>query len=513
VTHSPRSGADTGRACGAVTIGATGYLAEAHAAITNGHAALHVSGMREACSPETRDRIRAALINSGMWPGRAITITLEPASLPSSSSALDLAAAAAVIVAAGAAPQSAAEHCLFAAEVGLDGSLRPVRGVLPAVLAAARAGCTRAVVAPSDAAEASMLPGITVISCQSLQAVRAWLHGEPHPGLHVQPPAAASPAPGPPPVNPLDHLRVHPSVRLALEVAAAGGHHLCLTGPAGAAIPALAEGTAGLLPPLSHDEAIEVAALHSAAGQPGPANPPVTHPPYRAPHHTVSLPALLGGSSHGIRPGETALAHRGVLFLDQAPEFSRDVLASLRQPLQHGEVRIARGGTTVSFPAQFILIAGLPPCPCRGRPGCSCTPAQARRYRGRLTSTLGPDLGLWIRILPPEPGDSGSSAATAASQHRVTAARDRARRRLHGTPWQVNASIPAAELRRSYLPTSGALRAIRRAVDLGQISGRAASHILRAAWTIADLNGVARPGALECTQALAYHLLDMPRPR
>jgi magnesium chelatase family protein len=355
-----------------------------------------------------------------------------------------------------------------------------------------------------------MLAGITVISCQSLQAVRAWLRGEPHPGLHIQPLAATSPAPAPPPVNPLDHLRVHPSVRFGLEVTAAGGHHLCLAGPAGAAIPALAEGTARLLPPLSHDEAIEVAAVHSAAGQPSPANPPVTHPPYRAPHHTVSLPAILGGGPHGIRPGEAALAHRGVLFLGQAPEFGRDVLAALRQPLQHGEVRITRGGTTVRFPAQFILVAGLPPCPCGQRPGCSCTPVQARRYRGRLTQVLGPEFGMWVHVLPPGPGDRGSSAATAASQHRVAAARDRARRRLHGTPWQVNASIPAAELRRSYLPTAGALRAIRRAVDLGHISDRGASHILRAAWTIADLHGVARPGALECTQALACHLPDMP---
>ena len=508
MTHIPPWGDGTGRACGAAIIGAAGHLVEACAVISNGPAVLRILGLPDDGIRETRDRIRAAIINSGLWPGRTITVTLLPASLPKHASALDLAMAVAALTAAGPAPAATTAGCVFTAELGLDGSLRPVRGVLPAVIAAAAAGCTRAVVAPEDAAEAALVPGVTVIPCWSLRAVHAWLCGDPFPGQPEIPASTMPPAPAPAPG--LAGLAVPPLARCVLEASAAGGHHLCLTGLPGAAIPALAAGAAALLPPLSLDEAVEVAAVHSVAGLLEPGHSLITQPPYRAPHHTATRAAILGGGLRVTRPGEASLAHRGVLFLQDAPEFARDVLAALRQPLHDGEVTVARGGVIARFPAKFTLIASMPPCPCAGQAACSCSPLQARRYRGRFTAELGTYIGLWLHVTRPGPAAAGTADAAgdadAISVGRVAAARDRARHRLAGTPWQLNADVPGAALRRSYQPEAEALAPIRRAADLGEISARAAHQVIRVAWTLADLAGNARPGADECGQALAFQL-------
>jgi len=512
MTTTPPWGPDTGWAHGAAIIGADGHQVSADATISNGPDAFAILGLHDTSAPQTRDRIRAAVLNSGLsWPARSITVRLLPASLPKHGSGLDLAIAVAVLTAAGAIPAGAADRCVFVAELGLDGSLRPVRGVLPAVLAAARAGCTRAVVAPQNAAEAVLVPGLAVVPCPSLRAVLAWLRPEPFPGQPgtLAAPIAA-PAPRAPVVSSLAGLGAAPRVRRALETSAAGGHHLCLTGPHDAAIPALAGGLAAQLPPLDPDEAMQVTAVHSAAGLLGSGHALITRPPQRSPHHTATRAAILGGGSGMTRPGEAALAHRGVLLLADAPEFARDVLRALRQPLQDGEITVARSGSTVRFPAKFILVAGMAPCPCGARPRCSCSPLQARRYRARLTAELGHHISLWLHVArfgsaaarrqKPGAGADDTSAA------RVVVARDRARHRLHGTPWQVNNDIPGAELRRSYQPTAEAFAPIRRAVDLGEISERAAHQIIRVAWTLADLAGEARPGAEECGQALAFHL-------
>ena len=291
-------------------------------------------------------------------------MSLLPASLPKRGSGFDLAIAVAVLTAAGTVP-AAGDGCVFVAGLGLDGSLRPVPGVLPALLAAAAAGCTRAVVAAQNAAEAVTVPGMAVVPCHSLQEVLAWLRGQPFPPLPAGPAGeSVAPSPDVPPVPGLAGLGVPPLTRLALEAAAAGGHHLCVTGPPGAAIPALAAGLTALLPPLDPGEAVEVTAVHSVAGLLASRRPLITCPPLRSPHHTVTPAALAGGGAGIIRPGEAALAHRGVLFLQDAPEFAAGALRVLRQPLQHGEVTVARGGSTVVFPARFILVAGMAPCPC-----------------------------------------------------------------------------------------------------------------------------------------------------
>jgi magnesium chelatase family protein len=510
MTSSPPWGPDVGRACTAAIIGIDGYPVEADVLITNGPAGLHILGLHETGKRETRDRVRAAILNSGQpWPARTITVDLLPASLPKRGSSFDLAIAVAVLTASGVIPADAPQGCVFVAELGLDGSLRPVRGVMTALLAAADAGCTRAVVATGNAAEAAMVPGLTVTACQSLRAVVASLRGEPFP-TEPSVPAPGTPAPGVPPVISLAALAVPPPMRQALEASAAGGHHICLAGPRGARIPALAAGLAALLPALGSEEVMEVAAIYSASGLLGSGHTLITRPPFRAPHHTATRAAILGGGSGVIRPGEAALAHRGVLFLDQAPEFSRDVLTSLRQPLQSGEVTVARAGSTVRFPARFTLVAGMAPCPCGAWPDCACTPMQARRYRARLARELGSYLAICVHadIASPAAGDTGESAADTdvTSAVRVTAARDRARHRFRGTPWQVNVDIPGSELDRFYLPPAEAVAPLRRAVDLGEISTRTAHQVIRVAWTLADLAGSARPGPQECGQALAFYL-------
>jgi magnesium chelatase family protein len=512
MSTSPPWGPDTGQARAAAIIGIDGYPVEANATITNGVNSFTILGLHDSGTRETRDRVRAAIINSGQsWPGRTIIVDLLPASLPKRGSSFDLAIAIAVLTATGAVPADAAEGCVFVAELGLDGSLRPVRGVVPALLAAADAGYTRVVVAAENAAEALMVPGLPVMACQSLRAVVAWLRGEPFPTEpSITAPSTPASAPDVPPVIGLAGPGVPPHVRQALEASAAGGHHICLAGPRGARIPALAAGLAALLPPLIPEDVMEVTAIHSAAGLLGPGHALITRPPLRAPHHTATRAAILGGGSGIIRPGEAALAHRGVLFLDEAPEFGRDVLTALRQPLQAGEVTVARGGSTVRFPARFTLVAGMAPCPCGTWPECRCTPLSARRYRARVAGELGSYLAICLHAAPPGPTawGSGETATDAdmASAVRVAAAQERARHRLDGTSWQVNADIPGAELDRSYLPPAEAVAPLRRAVDLGEISARAAHQVIRVAWTLADLAGSTRPGPQECGQALAFHL-------
>jgi magnesium chelatase family protein len=496
--------------CAASVIGIEGHLTYAGATADDGPLGLRITGLPETAVRETRDRVYAAVANSGQaWPARKMTVTLQPVSLSRHGTGFDLAIAIAVLTTAGSVPAAALDGCVFTAELGLDGSLRPVRGVLPALLAARRAGYTRAVVATENAAEAVTVAGLAVVPCPDLRTVLAWLRGESFPHQPDICAAGAPVAPGVPPGASLATLAVPPCVRQAVEATAVGGHHLCLTGPRGARIPALAAGVAALMSPLDPEQMMEVTAIHSVAGLLGSGHALITCPPFRAPHHTATRAAILGGTS-AIRPGDAALAHRGVLFLHDAPEFSRDILTALRQPLQHGEITVTRAGVMVRFPAKFTLIASTAPCPCGGRPGCSCSALQARRYRARLAGELGSYIAIFLNVVPPGTGPAGAGPARddtdAVSAARVDDARYRARRRLRDTPWQANGDIPTAQLRRSWPPTTEALAPVSRAVELGEISARAAHQVIRVAWTLADLAGTARPGPDECGQALAFQL-------
>jgi magnesium chelatase family protein len=505
MTSPPSSGPGTARIRAAAVIGINGYLVEARATISAGPASFDVPGLPGGGMRETRDRVRAAVLNAGLpWPAGAITISLFPDSLPKYGAGFDLPIAVAVLTAAGVIPADAAGARVLLGELGLDGSLRPVRGVLPALTAAADAGCTRAVVPAGNAAEAMMVPGLAVTGCRSLGEVLAWLHGEPGGGHRAIPALFTAPL-GTVPGTGLARLGAGPVLRLAAEVSAAGGHHLGLTGRRGTGIPALAAGLAALLPSLSPQDAREVSAIHSAAGLLGPDRGLMTRPPFRAPRHTATPAAMAGGGPGMIRPGEAALAHRGVLFLDEAPEFARSTLAVLRQPLQDGAITIARSGQIILFPARFTLVAGMAPCPCGSAEGCGCTPLQRRRYRARLTGALGSYISIWLNTAPTVPVEQAADADV-VSAARVAGARDRARRRFRDRGWQLNEDIPVAELRRSYWPSPEVLAPVNRAVDLGEISMRAACQVIRVAWTLADLNDSSWPGPQELGQALAFQL-------
>jgi magnesium chelatase family protein len=305
-----------------------------------------------------------------------------------------------------------------------------------------------------------------------------------------------------------------PVARRAIEICAAGGHHLCLLGPPGAGKTMLAERLPTVLPRLEIAASLEVTSVHSVAGLLPPGCPLITEPPFCAPHHTSTKAAIVGGGSGTIRPGAASLAHRGVLFLDEAPEFGRDVLDALRQPLEAGEVVVARSGITARFPAAFTLVLAANPCPCARAAGprqaCTCTPTARRRYLGRLSGPLLDRVDVKVELLPvgraellsdrPFAEDSGTVAK------RVEAARERARSRLDDTPWRVNAEVPGRELRRRFAAAPGALTRLERAMELGQLSARGVDRILRVAWTLADLAGKARPGAEETGYALGLWL-------
>jgi magnesium chelatase family protein len=502
-------------------VGVEGHIIEIEADIAHGLPATILVGLPDTALREARDRIRAAIVNTGEpWPSSKITVGLSPASLPKRGSGFDLAIAITILAAAGALNLSARASAglMFLAELGLDGRLRPVPGVLPAVVAAAGAGMSTVVVATENQAEAQLVPGVRVVAAQSLADVTAWLRGGPAP----QPPAPAPPTvprgglAKPARQRTLDLAEVlgQSQARMAAEICAAGGHNLSLLGPPGAGKTMLAERLPTILPGLEPTAALEVTSIHSVAGALPHEAGLLTCPPFCAPHHTASKAAIVGGGSGIIRPGAASLAHRGVLFLDEAPEFARDVLDALRQPLEAGEVVIARSGMCATFPARFTLVLAANPCPCAkaasGGAGCGCSPATRRRYLGRLSGPLLDRVDVKVELRPVDRTemlyDRKFAEPSAVVATRVAAARDRAAARLRGTPWRLNAEIPGAELRRSFPPQRGALSSLDRAMELGQVSARGADKIIRVAWSLADLAGKPRPRSEEVNTAISLWL-------
>jgi magnesium chelatase family protein len=502
-------------------IGVRGHLIEVEADIASGLPATILVGLPDTALREARDRIRAAIVNScETWPNSKITVGLSPAALPKRGSGFDLAIALAVLAAAEAVPAAALAGTVFLAELGLDGRLRPVPGVLPAVAAAA--GVHTVVVAAGNQAEAALVPGLRVVGAGTLAEVISWLRGGPLPA----PPEAgvAGSAAGPeaaPAARERDLAEVlgQAEARLAAEICAAGGHNLSLLGPPGAGKTMLAERLPTILPALDQAAALEVTAIHSVAGQLPAGAGLITVPPFWAPHHTSSMAAIVGGGSGVIQPGAASLAHLGILFLDEAPEFHRNVLDALRQPLESGQVVIARVGVRAVFPARFTLVLAANPCPCAnaagpGTSGCSCSPAVRRRYLARLSGPLLDRVDVKVRLQPVSRRDmlydrqfAESSAVVA---QRVAGARERCAARLAGTPWRVNAEVPGTVLRRSFPPAPGALASLDRAMELGQVSARGADKIIRVAWSLADLAGRDAPGAEQVNLAIGLWL-GVPR--
>ncbi|GAA2295773.1 YifB family Mg chelatase-like AAA ATPase [Streptomyces violaceusniger] len=519
------------RTCSVALVGVEGVVVEVQADLEPGVAAFTLVGLPDKSLVESRDRVRAAVVNSGgEWPQRKLTVGLSPASVPKGGSGFDLAVACAVLGAAERVDPREIADLMMIGELGLDGRVRPVRGVLPAVLAASEAGYRQVVVPEQTAAEAALVPGVSVLGVRSLRQLIAVLTDEPVPeeeepqelgrpdpmlaGLTV--PGAGmgtgiAAVPGAGAGRPdLAEVAGQRAARMALEVAAAGGHHLFLSGPPGAGKTMLAERLPGLLPPLTQQEALEVTAVHSVAGVLPPGQPLVETPPYCAPHHSATMAALVGGGNGLPRPGAVSLAHRGVLFLDEAPEFSGKALDALRQPLESGHVVVARSAGMMRMPARFLLMLAANPCPC-GRHGligdvCECSPATVRRYQARLSGPLLDRVDLRVRVEAVSrtelTGACAGAEGSASVAARIREARERSAARLHGTPWRLNSEVPGHELRTRWQPFPGALREAERDMERGLLTARGLDRVLRVAWTVADLAGHDRPMAPDIAQAL-----------
>ena len=514
-----------GRAAAVALLGLSGIPVQAEAVLTAGLSRFNLIGLPDAGLSESRDRVRAAVVNSSIpWPQSALTVSLAPASIRKQGSGFDLAIAIAVLRADSKVRPSGLDETTFIGELGLDGSVRPVRGVLPAVLAAARAGYAAVCVAEANAVEAGQVSGISAVGVRSLRQAVAYANGEPIPD---EPASAALPRQaqeepcraGPNTPDLADVLGQF-EARLALEVSATGGHHLFLCGAPGSGKTMLAERLSGLLPPLDERAALEVTAVHSLAGTLHPSAPLVTDPPFCAVHHSATPSALVGGGSRVLRPGAVSRAHRGVLFLDEAPEFGRVALDSLREPIESGEVVIARSCGTATFPARFLLVAAANPCPC-GRSMsvngvCTCSPRSRGGYLGRISGPLLDRIDLRVDVSPVGPAELLSAAAggqasetTAQVAERVRLARDRAARRLEDTPWQVNAEVPARHLRAHWPFSAEALEGAEQALHSGVLTARGLDRVLRVAWTLADLAGRDRPGRAEVDTALGFRLASL----
>jgi len=505
------------RVLGAALLGVDGVPIEVEVRLSSQLPRVDIVGLPEAAVRESAARVRAAIASIGQrFPDQRVTVNLAPAGLRKSGAGLDLPIAVGVLAASGALANDSLDGLALVGELALDGRLRPVRGALALALAARDAGCRRLVVPEPNGGEAGVAPGMEVLTAGRLGDVVAHLSGgEPLPLVRTE--RIAPPERGGPD---LGEVRGQASAKRALEVAAAGGHALLLRGAPGSGKTMLAQRLPGILPELGFDEALEVTRIHGAAGQLAPGAELVIRRPFRAPHHTASVAGLLAGGNPPL-PGEVSLAHRGVLFLDELPEFDRRSLESLRQVLERRSVIIARAGHSCAFPAHFQLVAAANPCPCgwlgSGSRDCRCDDGAVARYTARISGPLLDRIDLQVMVRPvawrdldaPEAGDRETSAEV---RRRVAAARCTQARRGAADGFRTNAEIPDARLETAVAASAEARRLLGRAVEARGLSARCARRVLKVARTIADLAGEAETGPRAVAEALSYRSDAAPEP-
>lgn len=491
--------------------GITGYEVSAECFLSGGLPAFDIVGLPDAAVREARERVRAAVKNCGTkFPVSRITVNLAPAGQKKAGTLYDLPIFVGILAASGALPALPADAA-FLGELSLSGTLRPVTGVLPMALAAREAGIRQLFVPEENAAEATLAEGLTVYGVPDVKALAAHLRGT----------APLSPAPVWVPeeteadLPDLKDVMGQENVRRALEIAAAGGHNLLMIGSPGAGKSMLAKRLPSILPDLTKAEALEVSGIWSVAGLTDPRHPLLTRRPFRSPHHTASAAAVAGGGP-GLRPGEISLAHNGVLFLDELPEFRRDVLEALRQPLEDGEVTVARSGGTLHLPARFQLVCAMNPCRCgwRGHPSgkCTCSDREVEKYVEKVSGPLLDRMDLHVNVPSVEyeamrrrtPGESSATVKA-----RVSAARAIQAARFAGTPVTCNAQMTPAQVGEFCRLDGSGEALLRAAFDRMGLTARSHDRLLRVARTIADLDGEAEITPAHLAEAISFRNTDI----
>lgn len=496
--------------------GLDGTLVEVEADVSPGLPAFSLVGLPDSSMLQARERVRAAAARSGVrLAPRRITVNMTPAWQPKHGSGFDLAIAMAVVDAQGDLLVHLPGDTVVLGELGLDGRVRPIPGVLPALLAARSLGINRAIVPEQNLPEARLVDGVEVDGAADLTGVLHRFGADVPPSPERQLLDLARPSDegerthtsGSPPADFADVVG-QAQARRAAEVSAAGGHHLLLMGPPGAGKTMIASRIPGILPELAVEESLTVSAIHSLAGRFDAHDGLRRSAPFESPHHTATTAAVVGGGSGLARPGAISRAHAGVLFLDEAPEFPSRVLEALREPLETGDITLHRARGVTRYPARFQLVLAANPCPCGMSWGkgadCTCTPLQRRRYLARLSGPVLDRIDMRVHVGPvnvhlSNDHDAESSGVIA---QRVLAARQRQRRRFENLPWTLNAQLPGPRLRRDFAPEPSERRLLDHAVAQGRLTLRGHDRVLRLAWTLADLDGADRPGADHIGHAL-----------